>query len=59
MSHQRLAAILLAIIALAMAGIMVETYWDCRLRGRHSMNECLPGIGGSPGSGISTSPTLR
>ncbi len=42
MSNQRLAAILLAVLALVIAGIMVETYWDCRLHRGHSMRECMP-----------------
>jgi hypothetical protein len=40
MSNSRIAALLLSIIALLVTGLMVETYWDCRLRG-HSMKECL------------------
>jgi hypothetical protein len=32
------------VLALLIAGRMVETYWDCRIRGR-SMRACVPPIG--------------
>ena len=58
MVNGRLAAFFLVVLALVIAGIMVETYWDCRLK-RRLMNECIPGSG-PPVSGVgTTNPTLR
>jgi hypothetical protein len=56
MSNSRIAAILLAVLALVLAGLMVEFYWDCRLLKHGTMQECLPS---GAGSGITSRPTLR
>ena len=42
MTNSRLAILLLIILALAIGGIMVETYWDCRLSKGRSFSECVP-----------------
>jgi hypothetical protein len=52
MRHESIiAAVVLAAIALLVAGYMVETYWDCRLMQHKSYRDCVPptgrgGIGG-------------
>jgi FtsZ-interacting cell division protein ZipA len=42
MTNSRLAILILIVMAIAMAGIMVETYWECRLLKGRSFNECVP-----------------
>jgi FtsZ-interacting cell division protein ZipA len=42
MANNRLAILILIVIAIAVAGIMVETYWDCRLLKGGSFKECVP-----------------
>jgi FtsZ-interacting cell division protein ZipA len=42
MTNSRLAILILIVMAIAMAGIMVETYWDCRLLKGGSFKECVP-----------------
>lgn len=52
-SENRLAIFCLVLLTILIAGILVETFWDCRLKGR-SEGECLQGSpvsvpsGGSP-----------
>ena len=58
-TENRFALLLLVGLAIVIAGIMVETYWDCRLHRRLSMRECIPPIGGGNPTGITTSPALR
>ena len=48
MREDRFAILCLAVIALLITGVMVETYWDCRLLKGGSMRECLPPIGVRP-----------
>ena len=55
MSNSRLAVLVLSVIALLVAGLMVEAYWDCRLLKHHSMNECLP-RGGHKNPGLDIRP---
>jgi hypothetical protein len=45
MKQNTVALLLLALIGILIAGLMVETYWDCRLTKKMSMRECLPPIG--------------
>jgi hypothetical protein len=40
----RTAALFPAVLALLIAGLMVETYWDCRSKGR-AMRACVPPTG--------------
>jgi hypothetical protein len=40
----RAAALFRAVLALLVAGLRVETYWDCRTKGR-AMRTCVPPIG--------------
>jgi len=40
-ADSRLAVFCLVCFAILIAGIMVEKYWDCRLRTKLSQNECL------------------
>ena len=42
MTNSRLAILILIVMAIAIAGIMVETYWDCRLLKGGSLKECMP-----------------
>jgi hypothetical protein len=58
-TENRFALLLLAVLAIVIAGIMIETYWDCRLHRLLSMRECIPPIGGANPTGITTSPALR
>ena len=58
-TDSRFALLLLAVLAIVIAGIMVETYWDCRLRRGLSMRECIPPIDGAGTVGITTGPALR
>ena len=58
-TENRFALLLLVGLAIVIAGIMVETYWDCRLHRRLSMRECIPPIGGGNLTGITTGPILR
>jgi hypothetical protein len=51
MRNSRLAVLLLAVLALVIAGLMVETYWDCRLLKGGSLKECAPGRPGPTGLG--------
>ena len=48
-TDNRFALLLLAVLAIVIAGIMVETYWDCRLHRGLSMRECIPPIGDATG----------
>ena len=41
---RRAAIFILAVLALLIVGIMVETYWDCRTQKHGSMRDCLPPI---------------
>jgi hypothetical protein len=45
-NEARIAVILLAALALVIAGVMVETYWECRAK-VGSYNQCVPPIGGA------------
>ena len=45
MTNTRVAVLLLAVLALVIAGLMVETYWDCRLLKGGSLKECMPPTG--------------
>jgi len=59
-SNSRLSAVvLLSLLAPIIAGIMIETYWDCRLKARHAMRECLPPRGWRDRPRHLTNPTLR
>jgi hypothetical protein len=58
-ADNRFALLLLAVLAIVIAGITVETYWDCRLHRGLSMRECIPPIGSANPTGITTSPALR
>ena len=58
-TDNRFALLLLAVLAIVIAGLMVETYWDCRLRRGLSMLECIPPLGGVSTVGITTGPVLR
>ena len=58
-TENRVALLLLVGLAIVIAGIMVETYWNCRLHHRLSMRECIPPIGGVGTAGITTGPPLR
>jgi hypothetical protein len=49
MTNSRLAALILILLALVIAGIMVETYWDCRLLKGASLKACMPGQPGPIG----------
>jgi hypothetical protein len=42
MTNSRIAIAILILLALAIAGIMVETYWDCRLLKGGSFKACVP-----------------
>jgi hypothetical protein len=42
MSNSNLAIAILIFMAIAVAGIMVETYWDCRLLKGGAFKECVP-----------------
>jgi hypothetical protein len=42
-NDSRMALAGLVCIAVIVAGIMIEKYWDCRLTTRLSQNECLFG----------------
>ncbi len=55
----RIAAFCLVVIALLIAGIMVETYWDCRLLQRGSITECMPPRGHAATPRLSVTPKLR
>jgi hypothetical protein len=55
----RLALVCLVVIAVLIAGIMVETYWDCRLLQRGSITECMPPRGQAATPRLGVSPTLR
>lgn len=55
-TDNRFALLLLAVLAIVIAGVMVETYWDCRLHRRLSMRECIPPIGSAGTVGITTGP---
>jgi hypothetical protein len=57
--ESRIALFCLVVIALILAGFMVEAYWNCRLVKLASKRECMPGSGPAAGPGISTVPTLR
>jgi hypothetical protein len=43
-NDSRTAALFRAVLALLVAGLRVETYWDCRTKGR-AMRACVPPIG--------------
>lgn len=43
-NDSRTAALFRAVLALLVAGLRVETYWDCRIKGR-AMRACVPPIG--------------
>jgi hypothetical protein len=58
-TDNRIALLLLAVLAIVIAGIMVETYWDCRLHRGLSMRECIPPLGGAGTVGITTGPAIR
>jgi hypothetical protein len=49
MNNSRMAALFLAVLALLIAGLMVEAYWDCRLLNNGSMKDCMPGRPGPTG----------
>ncbi|MDF0495185.1 MULTISPECIES: hypothetical protein [Bradyrhizobium] len=49
MSNSRVATLVLAVIALLIAGMMVEFYWDCRLLKGGTMKDCMPGRPGPTG----------
>jgi hypothetical protein len=59
MTNSRVAILLLAVLALAIADIMVETYWDCRLLKGGSLKKCMPGSGPRSPTVGTTNPTLR
>jgi hypothetical protein len=48
MNDRRVAILCLAVLAFLIAGLMVETYWDCRLLKGGTMQSCLPPIGARP-----------
>jgi hypothetical protein len=59
MTNSRVAVLLLAVLALAIAGLMVETYWDCRLLKGGTLKKCMPGSGPRLPTVGTTNPTLR
>jgi hypothetical protein len=48
MTNSRVAGLILVLLALVIAGIMVETYWDCRLLKGGSLKD-MPGQPGPIG----------
>jgi hypothetical protein len=54
-----IALLLLAALAVVCAGLMVETYWDCRLLKGGSLKKCMPGAGPRVPRVGTTNPTLR
>lgn len=40
-SDQRFALICLVFIAIVVAGVMVEKFWDCRVTHKMTQSECL------------------
>jgi hypothetical protein len=55
----RIAAFCLVVIAVLIAGIMVETYWDCRLLRNGSVAQCVPPRGQAATPGLTAGPRLR
>jgi hypothetical protein len=42
LSNSRLAVIILSFIALLVAGLAVQNYWDCQLVRHYAAKDCVP-----------------